>query len=97
MRTCVESVALGVEHVWNLRPGVLNPGDIVTEVVTSSDFTVVLPEPTSAGWLQQTDMKKIYDDKVAARNRERLVLPRLCNDQVNVSALVESFICGWHS
>ena len=44
MRTCVESVALGVEHVWNLRPGVCNSCDIVTEVVTSFDFTVMLPD-----------------------------------------------------
>ena len=97
MRTCVESVALGIEHVWNLRPGVCNPCDIVTEVVTSPDFTVMLPEPTSEGWLLQRERKRLYDDKVDARNRKRLVLQRLCNDKVNVTALIYSFIGGLHS
>ena len=97
MRTCVESVALGIEHVWNLRPGVCNPCDIVTEVVTSPDFTVMLPEPTSEGWLLQRERKRLYDDKVDARNRKRLVFQRLCNDKVNVTALIVSFIGGLHS
>ena len=96
MRTCLESVALGVEHVWNLRPGVCNPCDIDTEVVTSLDFTVMLPEPTSEGWLLQRERKRLYDDKVDARNRKRLVLQRLCNDKVNVTALIDSFIGGLH-
>ena len=65
--------------------------------VLALDFTVMLPEPTSEGWLLQRERKRLYDDKVDARNRERLVLQRLCNDKVNVTALINSFIGGLHS
>ena len=87
---CVQNTVLSFPNISTATSHARNHEKTISfpNNVFALDFTVMLPEPTSEGWLLQRERKRLYDVKVDARNRKRLVLQRLCNDKVNVTALI---------